>query len=156
MNKEQFGVFEIKPSHGKEKHGLILGPYNTKEEAKEKGERYGYSGSNYYVGLIKKNKSPMERLMEISQPRPEGMWERHEERMKLRKQPWYRDSFSKAFKLIHHIRENNIDKELLAKDMGLTMEELDNYIQGRVEYKEEIINKFKEILNVDLNDKLSL
>lgn len=50
MNKKEFGVFEITPTHGSEPNGLILGPFNTEDEAKENALKYGYYSDNYYVG----------------------------------------------------------------------------------------------------------
>jgi hypothetical protein len=51
--KEQFAVFEKVPAHGSEVNGIILGPFNTKEEAIEKRIEYGYTSDNYYVDKIK-------------------------------------------------------------------------------------------------------
>jgi len=53
--KEQYAVFEKVPAHGREVNGIILGPFNTKEEALEKGKKYGYYGDNYYVDKIAKH-----------------------------------------------------------------------------------------------------
>jgi hypothetical protein len=54
MNKrEQFAVFEKVPAHGSEVDGIILGPFNSEEEAIEAGTRYGYTDDNYYVDKIK-------------------------------------------------------------------------------------------------------
>lgn len=54
MNKrEQFAVFEKVPAHGSEVGGIILGPFNSEEEATEAGNRYGYNTDNYYVDKIK-------------------------------------------------------------------------------------------------------
>jgi hypothetical protein len=30
-----------------------MGPFNTKEESEDAGEKYGYHGENYYVDIIK-------------------------------------------------------------------------------------------------------
>lgn len=49
ISKKQFAVYEREPAHGKEKNGLILGPYDTKEQAEDGGNRFGYHGDNYYV-----------------------------------------------------------------------------------------------------------
>lgn len=49
MKKEQFAVYEKEPAHGKEKNGIILAPFNTKEEAEQAKIKYGYNTSNYYV-----------------------------------------------------------------------------------------------------------
>ena len=43
-----FGVYE------KEKDGVILASFNTKEEAEEAGIKFGYVGDNYYIDKIKK------------------------------------------------------------------------------------------------------
>lgn len=51
--KEQFAVYEIEPTHGKTKHGVILAPYNTKEEAETARKLYGYDNDNYYVNILK-------------------------------------------------------------------------------------------------------
>ncbi len=54
MNKrEQFAVFEKVPAHGSEVGGIILGPFNSEEEATEAGNRYGYNTDNYYVDKLK-------------------------------------------------------------------------------------------------------
>jgi hypothetical protein len=51
--KKQFAVFEIEPRHGKDENGVILRPYNTKEEAGIAGKKYGYYGDNYFVDELK-------------------------------------------------------------------------------------------------------
>jgi hypothetical protein len=56
MIKEQFGVYEVEPSHGPTKNGLILGPYETLIEAQSASIKYGYSGINYYVNSINNEK----------------------------------------------------------------------------------------------------
>ena len=48
-----YAVYEKEPAHGSQKDSIIMGPYKTKEEAKEDGEKYGYHGDNYYVDIIK-------------------------------------------------------------------------------------------------------
>ena len=53
MKKEQFAVYEKEPAHGKDKNGVILAPYNTKEEAEIASKKYGYYGDNYYVDKLK-------------------------------------------------------------------------------------------------------
>ena len=53
MGREQYAVFEKEPEHGKDKDGVILAPYNTKEEAEKDGKKYGYYGENYYVDKLK-------------------------------------------------------------------------------------------------------
>jgi hypothetical protein len=50
MNNKQYAVFEKVPAHGSKSNGVILGSYNTKEEAQSAGEKYGYNTDNYYVG----------------------------------------------------------------------------------------------------------
>ena len=55
MEKEQFAVYEKEPMHGKEKNGVILAPFTTREEAEIAGKKYGYHGDNYYVGELKTN-----------------------------------------------------------------------------------------------------
>lgn len=52
--RKQFAVFEKTPAHGSEVDGIILGPFNTEEEAIEEGNKYGYNSDNYYVDEIKK------------------------------------------------------------------------------------------------------
>ena len=56
MNNEKYAVYERKPSHGSTKNGMILGPFNSKEEAQSNGEKYGYTGDNYYVNSVNKEK----------------------------------------------------------------------------------------------------
>ena len=51
--KEQFAVYEREPSHGKDKDGVILAPYNTKEEAETAKKQYGYDNDNYYVDVLR-------------------------------------------------------------------------------------------------------
>jgi hypothetical protein len=51
--KKMYAVYEKEPAHGSQKDSIIMGPYKTKEEAKEVGEKYGYHGDNYYVDIIK-------------------------------------------------------------------------------------------------------
>lgn len=52
--REQWAVYEKEPAHGSEVNGVILGNYNTKEEAQESREKYGYNSENYYVDTIKR------------------------------------------------------------------------------------------------------
>jgi len=51
MNNKQYAVFEKVPAHGSKPNGVILGSYNTKEEAQSAGEKYGYNTENYYVDV---------------------------------------------------------------------------------------------------------
>jgi hypothetical protein len=51
--KEMWAIYEKEPSHGSQKNGIIMGPFKTKEEAEEVGDKYGYHGKNYYVDIIK-------------------------------------------------------------------------------------------------------
>jgi hypothetical protein len=53
MEKEKFAVYEKEPAHGKDKNGVILASYDTKEEAEIAGKKYGYCGDNYYVDKLK-------------------------------------------------------------------------------------------------------
>jgi hypothetical protein len=53
MKKEQFAVYEKEPAHGKDKNGIILAPFDTKEEAEEAMRKYGYDTDNYYVDIFK-------------------------------------------------------------------------------------------------------
>lgn len=53
MKKKYFAVYEKVPSHGSTVNGIILGPYDTEEKAQESGKKYGYTGSNYYVGTYR-------------------------------------------------------------------------------------------------------
>ena len=46
---DKFAVYEKVPAHGSEINGLIFGPFNSKEEAEEARQKYGYSSDNYYV-----------------------------------------------------------------------------------------------------------
>lgn len=52
FNREQYAVYEKKPAHGGKQNSIVLGPYNTKEEAEQAMERYGYNNENYYVDKI--------------------------------------------------------------------------------------------------------
>jgi hypothetical protein len=56
MNKEQFAIYEKTPQHGKDYNGVILAPFNTKEEAEIAGKKYGYYGDNYYADILDYNK----------------------------------------------------------------------------------------------------
>jgi len=51
--KSEFAVYEKEPAHGKDEDGVILAPFNTKEEAEQAGIKYGYDDDNYYVDKIK-------------------------------------------------------------------------------------------------------
>jgi hypothetical protein len=50
--KEMWAIYEKEPAHGSQRDGIIMGPFNTKEESEEVGEKYGYHGENYYVDII--------------------------------------------------------------------------------------------------------
>ena len=50
---ESFAVYEKEPRHGKDKDGVILEPFNTKEEAEQARIKYGYGDDNYYVDKMK-------------------------------------------------------------------------------------------------------
>jgi hypothetical protein len=52
-NKIQYAVYEKIPAHGKEPDNIILGPFNSKKEAKLNGSKYGYTGDNYYIKEMK-------------------------------------------------------------------------------------------------------
>ena len=52
MKKEQFANNEREPAHGKDINGVILAPFNTREEAEKARVKYGYVGDNYYVDII--------------------------------------------------------------------------------------------------------
>lgn len=56
MNNEKYAVYERNPAHGSTKNGMILGPFNSKEEAQSNGEKYGYTGDNYYVNSMNNEK----------------------------------------------------------------------------------------------------
>ena len=56
MNNEKYAVYERNPAHGSTKNGMILGPFNSKEEAQSNGEKYGYTGDNYYVNSVNNEK----------------------------------------------------------------------------------------------------
>lgn len=56
MNNEKYAVYERNPAHGSTKNGMILGPFNSKEEAQSNGEKYGYAGDNYYVNSVNNEK----------------------------------------------------------------------------------------------------
>lgn len=53
--REQFAVYEIIPSHGSVPNGIILGPFNTREEAEDAKIKWGYGSENYYIDYIKKS-----------------------------------------------------------------------------------------------------
>ena len=55
--KEQYAVYEKVPAHQDEVNGIILGNYNTPEEAQEARGRYGYNTDNYYVDKINNGKA---------------------------------------------------------------------------------------------------
>ncbi len=46
---KRYGVYEKTPQHQGQINGIILAPYNNKEEAEEDRQRYGYNTDNYYV-----------------------------------------------------------------------------------------------------------
>ena len=50
FEKTQYAVFEKNPAHTGKSNSVILGSYNTKEEAQNDREKYGYNTDNYYVG----------------------------------------------------------------------------------------------------------
>ena len=50
---EQYAVYEKTPAHGRDVNGIILAPFNTREEAEEMGKKYGYHGENYYVDILR-------------------------------------------------------------------------------------------------------
>jgi|688.fasta_scaffold1179945_2 hypothetical protein len=50
--RQFFAVYEREPAHGATPNGVILSPYNTKEEAEEAKVRYGYNTDNYYVDKL--------------------------------------------------------------------------------------------------------
>jgi hypothetical protein len=54
MKKEQFAVYEKVPAHGKDKDGVILAPYSSKEKAEQARVKYGYDTDNYYVDKLKR------------------------------------------------------------------------------------------------------
>lgn len=47
--ENKYVVYEKIPAHGSIENGVILGYYNTKEEAEIDRMKYGYSSDNYYV-----------------------------------------------------------------------------------------------------------
>lgn len=51
--RKYFAIFERIPAHGSEENGVIMGPYNTKEEAEAARVMYGYTSENYYVDEYK-------------------------------------------------------------------------------------------------------
>jgi len=51
--KIRFAIYEKIPRHGREPNGLILGPFDTEDLAKEAGEKWGYSGDNYFIDLYR-------------------------------------------------------------------------------------------------------
>lgn len=53
MKREKYAVYEKEPAHGKDVNGIILAPYNTKEDAEEARKKYGYTSENYFVDILK-------------------------------------------------------------------------------------------------------
>jgi hypothetical protein len=51
-SKKEFAVYELEPAHGKDKNGVILAPFKTREEAEKARVDYGYVSDNYYVGKL--------------------------------------------------------------------------------------------------------
>ena len=49
---KQWAVYEKQLAHGKDKDGIILAPFKSKEEAEQARIKYGYSGDNYYVAEL--------------------------------------------------------------------------------------------------------
>jgi hypothetical protein len=52
LKREYYSVYEKEPRHQNEKNGVILAPFNTKEEAEETRVKYGYGNDNYYVDKL--------------------------------------------------------------------------------------------------------
>jgi hypothetical protein len=52
MERERYAVYEKEPAHVRDKNGIILAPFNTKEEAEIASKKYGYYGDNYYIDII--------------------------------------------------------------------------------------------------------
>ena len=50
--RDWFAVYEKIPAHGSTPNNIILGNYNSKEEAELARKKYGYDNENYYVGKI--------------------------------------------------------------------------------------------------------
>jgi hypothetical protein len=48
---KKYAVFEKIPAHTGKPDSVILAPYNTKEEAQNDREKYGYNTDNYYVDV---------------------------------------------------------------------------------------------------------
>ena len=53
LDKEQYAVYEKVPAHGNKVNGIILTPFNSKEEAEEARQKYGYGTDNYYIAILK-------------------------------------------------------------------------------------------------------
>jgi hypothetical protein len=51
----KWAVYEKEPAHVRDKNGIILAPFNTKEEAEIASKKYGYYGDNYYIDIINPN-----------------------------------------------------------------------------------------------------
>lgn len=49
----RYAVYEKLPAHGSEVNGIILCPFNSKEDAENARNKYGYGNSNYYIDIYK-------------------------------------------------------------------------------------------------------
>jgi len=52
MSRERYAVFEKEPQKGPIPNGVVLGDYNTKEEAEQARVKYGFISDNFYVDKI--------------------------------------------------------------------------------------------------------
>jgi len=50
--REQYAVFEKEPQKGPIPNGVVMGNYNTREEAEEVRVKYGFISENFYVEKI--------------------------------------------------------------------------------------------------------
>jgi hypothetical protein len=49
---EQFAVYEREALMNRYDDGIILGNFNSKEEAEEARIKYGFTSDNYYVDIV--------------------------------------------------------------------------------------------------------
>lgn len=50
---DRYAVFEKEPQKGPIPNGVVLGDYNTREEAEQAKVKYGFISENFYVDKIK-------------------------------------------------------------------------------------------------------
>jgi hypothetical protein len=55
--RKQYAIYEKEPAHGSTPNGVIMGPYDTEEEAKLNQKKYGYDNDNYYIDTLNKEEA---------------------------------------------------------------------------------------------------